>query len=226
MVAWTLGAKAGDATDNVAVTTGSFTPANGDLLIAFGQATGQAGGGTFSDSAGLGWTQVAIALRSSSLDSHVCAVANALSNGSALTVTFTPAGGPASTGASVFVMRLSGMAKTGLAAVRQFAIQENQSSIDPSVTLPTTPSPVNPLIGSVDFATGGSPVAPAGPPAWTDRGTQNISPPSNQLHVDSLDNGWTSAIVGWGDSGLTPVNFSAIAIELNANNVAHPWFMK
>src|ERR1043166_8051456 len=114
MASCTAGVSAANTGNNAALTTGSFTPAAGDLLVAIAIVTGQASGGTFTDSQSLGWSKTHQVLKASSADTLVIAVSKAFAANSAMTVTFTPAGSPTATGVAISVIRVSGMTRKGM----------------------------------------------------------------------------------------------------------------
>src|SRR5262245_56919245 len=130
MAAVVLGVTAANTGNNAALTTGSFTPAAGDLLIAFCGATGQGLSGTVTDSQGLGWTNVAQADKNTNADRMIAAIANAPAAASAMTVTYTPAGSPTSTGVVIIVQRVSGMKRFGASAIRKLSTLINRATQD------------------------------------------------------------------------------------------------
>jgi hypothetical protein len=218
MATITLGAAptAGQSADDTAITTSSFTPATGDLLIAIGGVTGQASGGTFSDSQGLGWTQVGTALKNSSADTLVIAVANTLAANSSMTVTFTPAGSPTSTSCAVRVLLASGITRTGLSAILQSGFASNASSgTIPSAALPAAATTSNPCFVA---GYGGSGFA-SSVTGWTARGG-NIptNPPVSVSRAYSIDSGFTDTTAPW----ITTVSgsYCDAIVELDASAVS------
>src|SRR5579885_2710878 len=161
MASFANGTSAASTSDNSSLTTGSFTPGAGDLLLAPAVVTGQAGGGTFSDSQGLGWTQVNSALKNASADTIVLAVANRFAAGSAMTVTFTPAGAPTCSGQAISVVRIIGMSRAGSAAIRQSGVQNNGAAgTGPIVTWGKTSLPRNLCYAVVGSGTSPAPTLP------------------------------------------------------------------
>ncbi len=214
MAAVTTGVSATTSVDNSALTTGSFTPALGDLLIAFGGVGGQSGGGTFTDSQGLTWTQVTSALRSASAATLVCSVANAFAANAAMTVTFTPAGAPTDTGICIAVLRVSGMSKFGAAAIVQSAKEENQAAAGtPAPTFAGSAVTSNPTIGAVHNVS--NPATMTEPTGWTERYDIGDTIPNNGLEVVSRDSGFTGTTVTWGSASAT--GYSDIIVELDAS---------
>lgn len=210
------GISAASTSNNAALTTGSFTPAAGDLLVAFAVVSGQAGGGTFTDSQGLGWAPVATALKATSADTLVCAVSNARAAASAMTVTFTPAGAPTSTGVALSVLRVSGMSRAGLLAVRQSASQANQSAGTPAPAFAVACRTADPAVGAVGNGT--SPaglVPPAGGTAWTEAHDVGYSTPTTGLETAFLSSGFAGTTVTWG--GASASAFASLVVELDAS---------
>lgn len=215
MGAVVLGNNANANTPNSARTTPSFTPVANDLLIAFATVAGQAAGGTFSDTQGLGWTQIDTALYHVSADVLVFAVANGLCVGAPMTVTFTPAGAPTDTGLVFTVMRVSGMNRVGAAAVRQSAKVQNQtSSANPAATFGSAVLTGNPTVGAVG-SFGGTNTPPTG---WTELsdiiGSSSGIP---AIETVSRDSGFTGTVVTWGALVNT---FSVLIAELEASPFA------
>lgn len=65
-------------------TSGSFTPASGDLLVAFVVATGTVAAGSMTDSQGLGWDEIDTALKASSTDTIYLFVSRATAAASSI----------------------------------------------------------------------------------------------------------------------------------------------
>lgn len=218
MPAVTAGVSATSTTNNAALTSGSFTPSANDLLVAFAIVSGQAAGGTFSDSQSLGWTQVNSAVKNSSADTLVCAVANALAANSGMTVTFTPAGSPTSTGVAISVLRVSGMVNTGAAAIRQSKVQNNTiagSPSNPDLTFDAVCLNGNPILIAV--ANGSNPTGlspPAAVPPSTLRHDIGFATPDTGLITASTNSGY-----GGGDrvlwSNASPTDYAMLNVELD-----------
>jgi hypothetical protein len=219
MAAVAAGANVSDTTNNAPVGTGlgALSLADGDLLIAIATVSGQASGGTFSsDTQSLGgWTVIATALKNTSFDSIVVAVANALAVADTfLTVTFTPAGGPTSTGVNLSVLRVSGMTRTGSAAIRQSAKQDNQTgTFTPAPTFSVAALTGNPTIGAVGNGT--NPATLTAPASWTEVNDIGYAAPTNGLEVVSRDSGFTGTTVTWGSSSASA--WGSIIIELDTS---------
>lgn len=206
------GVSASTATTNIALTTGSFTPASSDLLIAIAVTTGQAGGGVFTDSVGLGWTQVTSALFNTSADTLVIAVANRLVEATvAQTVTFTPAGGPADTGVAISVLRVAGMQLAGITAIRQSAAQANGAAAGTPGPVFTNPCMVgHTIIGAVGNRT--NPATMTAPASWTEIHDIGYATAVAGLESAAIDGTFAGPTVTWG--GASASAFGAVAIEL------------
>lgn len=207
----TAGVSASTATTNVALTTGSFTPASADLLVAVAVTTGQAGGGTVTDSLGLGWTTIATVLFNTSADSLVIAVANRFVQTTPMTVTFTPAGGPADTGVAISVLRVAGMQLAGVSAVRQFATQANGAAAGTPAPVFTNPTMVgHTVIGAVGNRT--NPATMTQPASWAEIHDIGYATAVAGLESAAIDGTFAGPTVTWGSASATA--FGAVVIEL------------
>jgi hypothetical protein len=196
MAAVVAAGTATNTVNNSAVTVPGFTPTSGDLLVAVALVTGQGSGGTFSDNRSLGWTNIITAVKNTSGDSVVLAVANSLAGALSTTVTFTPAGGPTSSGVSISVMRVSGMSRTGLSAVRQSAKADNQPQTTPAATFSVAALTANPIIGAV--ANQNNPAGITPPSTWNEIHDQGYASPNSGLETVAKDSGFTGTTVTWG----------------------------
>lgn len=218
MATCTAGVTANSTTNNAALTTGSFTPAASDLLVAFAVVTGQASGGVFTDSQTLGWEEVAFPLKASSADTLVVAVANTAAAASSMTVTFTPAGSPTSTGVAISVVRVSGMTRLGWNAVRQVQFQQNQSSATPAPVFPQAALTGNPCLGAVANAT--NPAGMTAPSGWSELHDTGYATPTTGLETVAIDSGFTGTTVTWGSSSASA--FCSAIIELDTTAYPSP----
>lgn len=201
-------------TDNAALTTGAFTPSANDLLLAVAVVTGQANGGTFSDSQGLGWTQVQATVQNGSADSLVMAVANNLTANSSMTVTFTPAGAPTSTGIAMSVVRIGGMSRTGASAIRQSGKQDNGAAAGtPTVTWGSTSLSANLCYAAV--GNGSNPPSITQPSGWFGNNNTGYTTPTTGIEDFRINSNFTNSTVTWGGTSATA--FSAIAAELDTS---------
>lgn len=227
MAAVTAGVHTASTSNVSSYASGSFTPAAGDLLVAFVLATGDvldvAGGyPTLTGSLGMTFTRVPTrAVKASSADSLYLFVGDQPAVNSAQTVTFDTTG-DAATGAIIAVARVSGMTRMGNSgAVRQSAKQDNGASA-------ATPAPAfganaltgNPVIGCVGLATSTANkiVHPTG---WSEKSdVAGYSTPTTGLEYAAIDSGFTGTTVTWG--GTAPSAFCATIVELDTTAPVGP----
>jgi hypothetical protein len=221
------GVSAANTGNNTTLTTGAFTPAAADLLVAFAYVTGQASGGTFTDSQSLTWTQVTTAANTTNTATLVLAISNALAANSSMTVTFTPAGAPTATGICISVLRVSGMKRTGVTAIRQagppvslptqqIGKEESQGARTPAPSLPFAALTTNPVVGAVGNASntaGLSPTTSGG--TFSEAHDVGYNNPSTGLETQFISSGFTGTTVTWGSGSAT--TFSDIVAELDSS---------
>ena len=117
------------------------------------------------------------------------------------------------TGGGLQVLKVTGMLRSGLAAIRQFASQNSQ-------TAGTTPAPIlgvavntaNPVIGAVMNASNPAALTPRSSPAYTERTDVGYATPTTGLETMSIDSGETGTTITWG--GTSPTLFGDIVMEL------------
>jgi hypothetical protein len=213
MAAVTLGVTTPSTSNTNSYTSGSFTPAASDLLVAFVIATDTVGVGTLTDTQTLGWTEITRALRGGSADTAYLFVANALAANSSMTVTFDCTGDNA-TGCIITVLRVSGMSRVGASAVLQFNEIENQAGGGtPTITLASAVLTENPVVAMV--ANGANPAAVTEPSGFTERSDNGYATPGTGMETASVDSGFTSDTVIW--SSTSSGNTCAIAAELDTS---------
>jgi hypothetical protein len=198
--------------------SGSFTPAAGDLLIAFVVASDTVAAGTMTDSQSLGFTKVTSALKNSSADTVYAFVANANAAASPMTVTFDCTG-DAATGAIIFVASVSGISRVGPNAIAQSAIQENQASGTPAISFTNAVNTSNPTLGCVGNSTNPATLTP--PTSWTEdaAGDTGYNAPATGGEYVFRNSGFTSTTITWG--GTSGSAFGGIALEINASSPSH-----
>lgn len=201
-------------------TSGAFTPAVGDLLIAFIVASGttQAVATLTSSIGGFTFTQFAKGAYSSSANSIYGFVSDALvSSATSQSVTFDTASDGA-TGTVIFVFRVSGMTRTGLSAIRQFGLQDNGSaSGTPTVSFNSGAALTgNPTLGCVGNSS--SPAGMTAPTNWTEPagGDLGYSTPTTGGEVVSRDSGSTASSITWGGTSATV--YGAMIVELDTSS--------
>lgn len=220
MASVTLG-NSGIQTAGSPFVTGAFTPAVGDLLVAFvGIAGTDAGPPAITDDQSGIWSQV------DTFRSHAAALTGGLRayvrNGpvvaTSMTVTATQAG---ATGGAIVVLRVAGMANFGTAAVRSKGGQADQASGTPAPLLDLTPLSTNPvLIGVMTNTNGTANAAPRSSPLYTEDFDQGHATPATGYEVQHVDSGESSATLTTG--GAAPSEFASIGIELDAFITAAP----
>jgi hypothetical protein len=195
--------------------SGSFTPAAGDLLIAFVVASGTTATGTMTDSQGLGFTKITSALKSSSADTVYSFVSNNTAAASSMTVTFDCTG-DAATGSVIFVASASGFVRAGLNAIKQSATQDNQAAGGtPAPAFSNSVDTNNPTLGCV--GNGSNPAAMTPPTNWTENaaGDTGYNTPPTGGEYAYRDSGFTGTTIIWGGTSATA--FGAIILELDAS---------
>ena len=200
--------------------SGSFTPALGDLLVVFVQASATVAAGTLTSSrTGFTFSKVTSALNAT--DTIYCFVANQLvTEAVSQTVTFDCTG-DAATGAIIQIAAVSGISKFGnpAASVRQSAVSDNQASGGtPAATFGSSCLTGNPTLGVV-----GNDSNPAGltaPTSWTERDDTGYGTPTSGAEYVSRDSGFTGTTITWGSTSATA--FGVVIIEIDASTVSPP----
>lgn len=201
------------STSNVtSYASGSFTPAAGDLLVAFVFATGTAATGTMTDSQSLGFTKYNSWPVSSS--TIYVFVANALAAASSMTVTFDCTG-DAATGAIIFVTRVSGMSKLATAAVVQAGTNSGTSGVTPSATFSAAADTTNPTIAYITNLS--NPAGMTAPTNWAEQADTGYATPTTGAEYGTRDSGFTGTVITWGGNSATA--WGTVTIELNAHSL-------
>ncbi|HEV8455340.1 MAG TPA: hypothetical protein VGQ24_10630 [Gemmatimonadales bacterium] len=192
--------------------SGAFTPAVGDLLVAFIGKTASVNDGSLTDSQGGTWTLIRNAGKVASADTLQLFVRNQLiASASSMTVTYDCTG-DAATGCIIQVASVAGMFRTGASAVSQNAAENNQAAGG-------TPAPVfafncqtgNPTLGAVFNATNPATMTP--PASWTEQNDTGYSTPGTGQEYVSRDSGFTGTTITWGSTSGTA--FCDIIVELD-----------
>lgn len=209
----TSGVSAADTANDTPLTTASFTPAAGDLLVATALVTGNGNltGHAFTDSQGLGWSNVRTVRLNTSADSMTMAVANALTAAAGMTVTFTASGGTG-TGIAISVLRVSGMSRVGSDAVRQEASQGNQAAGTPAPVFSASALTTNPTVGAVGNGT--NPAGMTAPTSWTEVHDVGYALPDGGLETVGRIAAFTGTTITWGSASAT--DFGSIIAELDS----------
>ena len=222
MAAITLATTAtvSDGAAGNSVTSGSFTPAAGDLLVAMIVKLSSTNNGTFDDTQGLGWAIRTSVAFSAGANRVVVAFADTLAAASSMTVTYDCTGD----GANRFIMavaRVSGMTKTGVSAQRAAGFEANQAgATTPDPVLDMTPLSTNPILGIVgNLSNPAGLTKPAAPAEWVERlDTGNAG--TIGMEIISIDSGITDPTVTWGSTSATA--FGVWAVEFDSSNGGAP----
>ena len=198
--------------------TVTATPAVGDLIVVFAANSGRtkAQPPTITDNNGGGtYTRIPAAdyIKSASADSGWVFVRDALIASATSTIfTATQSG---DSGGGLTVMKITGMSRVGLAAVRQVKVQNNVASGTPAVTFSMPALTGNPLIGIVNSTTNGS-ANSAPPTGWTEAVDTGYNVPANGRAVEFRSSGHTSAVVTFGAAAPSAFGTSVVEFEASA----------
>lgn len=199
-------------TGGTSLVSGAFTPAAGELLIAFVTASGTTGTGSMTDAQNLGWSLITSVLKNSSADTIYAFVSNHTAAASSMTVTFTDTA--ASTGYVIQVAGVSGMTRTGLGAILQKATQANQAAAGtPALAFASAVQTGNPTLGVVGNSTNVAGMTP--PTSWTEQNDTGFATPTTGAEYVSRDSGFTGTTVTWGSTSASA--FGDIIVELDTS---------
>lgn len=206
------------ANTNSGTKTNTSTPAVGDLVVIIAGNTGNVATPTVSDNNadGLGaYTMVASARKAASADRVTVWVRNALV-GSATSTTWQQVPG-ASTGGFILIFALSGMTATGALAVRQIAVQEDQTAGGtPAPTFASAALGINTLLGVIFNAT--NPATMTKPASFdTERVDSGYTVPDTGVEIVTDDTGNTDTTVTWGSTSAS--DWCSIIVEFNAGSL-------
>jgi len=201
--------------------SGAFTPAAGDLLVAFVVTSGTDNSGQMTDSQSLGWDLVAATLKNTSADQVLMFVSRATAAASSMTVTYN-CPEDAATGAIVAVFSVSGMTRLGSAAVRQYTVVPNAAAGTPAPAFAASALTGNPTLGVIGNST--SPAGLTPPTGWTEptgaitvgtNGDTGYSTPTTGGEFVYRDSGFTGTTITWGSASASA--YGAIIAELDAS---------
>jgi hypothetical protein len=209
---------AGGGTSGTSNRTATITPAVGDLLIVFCNASGNTNASpTCSDNNGSGvYTLIGTALKNSSADIMSVFVRNTLMVNTISTVVTVATG--SNTAAEFIIVAVAGMAKTGSSAVRSSGFQANQAaSTTPAPVLSQAALTANVTITCVANGTvTGSVIVPNA--SWTERQDIAQSTPTTGIEIATRDSGFTGTTITQG--GTSSTAFASAAIELDGSDSA------
>lgn len=208
----------GGGTAGTGSRTASITPAIGELLVvAYNASANTNATPTVTDDQGGTYTKVDTAPWNASANIGGVYVRDQLVSGAvAHTVTIAPG---SNTSMIIGIIAVSGMSKTGSAAIRQSAKVTDEASA-------TTPAPafaVSALTGNMTlaFAFNGRFTAQMVPPSgWTERLDVAEGSPIVGLEAATQDSGFTGTTVTWGSTYGGTLGGSAIILELDASGAA------
>ena len=206
-------------TGNTPNTSGTFTPAVGDLLVVFvlGTGTSTSPGTLTSSVGGFTFTNVVSQPRTggSTADMY-CFIADALvASATSQTVTFTTVA--TSSGSVIHVYSVSGMTKLGAAALLQTAYTASiPNGNTPAATFSSAVQTGNPTLGLL-INNGSSGTGVTVPSGWTVPTGGNIgyATPNAGAQVIHRDSGFTGTTVTWGSTTATIA--AAIVLELDTS---------
>lgn len=215
MATVTLGINTPSTTNASSYASAAFTPAVGDLLVAFVHASGTTTNpGTMTGTgAGLTFSWVTGAFNTAGANRHSLFVANQfVSAAASQTVTYACTG-DAATGAIVHVMRIAGARLPGLGAFRQTATQNNGAAAGtPAPAFTSAAMTSNLCIGAVANST--SPATMTAPASWSELSdVTGYNTPTTGQEIVYRNTGETGTTITWG--GTSASVFSAIIAEID-----------
>jgi hypothetical protein len=202
-------------TGNTPNSSGAFTPALDDLLVAFVIATGTVTDApTLTSSvSGFTFTTVNRAEWGGNVNRIWAFVADALvSSATSQTVSIAPV--DAATGTIIFVFRVSGMSKVGSAAIKQSDfVSEGAAGSTPSfgIVNPVSTNPVLLCLGNSTNPAGMTPPTNYTEPAGGDLG---FASPTCGGEVVFRNSGQTTGLISWGNTSSA---FGIVGLELDAS---------
>lgn len=201
--------------------SGSFTPAVGDLLVVFVTASATISPQAslaYSSPSELTFSKISSATRNAGADTLYLFVSDGfVPTAASRSVTYDCIG-DAATGTVITVYSISGMGRTGAAAVRQTAVQSNQASGTPAPVFASAALTANPVLGMV--ANGSNPAGMTPPtgssPTWTEGSDSGYITPTTGQETIWAASGFTGTTVTWGNAPGTL--FGSIIVELDASS--------
>jgi hypothetical protein len=197
-------------------TSGAFTPAVNDLLVASVTASGTVQAtATLTNSAGTTFTQFGRVAYATDVNSIYFFVANSLvTSATSQTVTFNSASDPA-TGTIIMVASVAGMSRTGTSAILQTAAQNNQAAGGtPAPTFASAVNTNNPTIGVV--GNNSSPAGMTTPSSWVEQNDTGFSTPTTGQEYVSKNNGFTGTTITWGSTSATVFGSGIVELDTSA----------
>jgi len=197
-------------------TSGAFTPVAGDLLFVMAVVSNSADLATVSSSVGTTFSlplPISRAIYRTSLDTVHVFVANEYSTAVSQTITLDVTADPG-TGACIAVVALQGLSRTGLAAVKQVARQQNQAAGGtPAPAFGDAVITTNATIGVI--GNNSNPAAMTAPAGWTEGAADSgYATPTTGFEYVFRASGFTGTTVTWGSTSAT--TFASFIVELDA----------
>lgn len=183
-----------DSVDRTNYNTPSFTPAAGDLLVVVVRIPGAppATLPVVTGSTGLTFTRAI-----SSSTTVFVFIANQVAQGIAQTLNVS-FGADTAQGLLASVLRVSGMTKTGAAALRQFKDGTGGSGVPPALTFDNPAIDANPTFTGVAGTTNPPNLTP--PTNWNEKSDIGIATPVNGLHTSARDSGFSGTTITYGSN--------------------------
>lgn len=191
-----------------------------DLLVVVCALTGATTAPTITDDQSGTYTEVSGGgfLQGSSANKIWVFVRNALVPlTQSTTVTMTSPGGDSGGGMTVY--RLTGMSRTGSAAVRQAAGQANQAAGTPAPAFSSAALTGNSTIGAILNSTNPATMTPNA--SWTEKHDLGYNVPTTGLETCTRDSGFTGTTVTWGSSSASV--FASVIVEFDASAAGTNW---
>jgi hypothetical protein len=205
--------SAAPTTNATTYTDTAFTPSAGVLLIVAAVASGTVANADLTSSSGLTFVRAATATKNSGADTIYLFVANDLTTGAEEQLTFDCTGDGA-TGAIRLTGQITGMTKTGSAAVRQFKALSNQAAGGtPAITFDSACLTDNPTLGVL--GNGSNPIGVTAPTSWSELNARAYDTPTTGGHYVGRDSGFTGTTITWGSTSATA--FGGLIVEFDAS---------
>lgn len=202
------------ADNTTAYPTSAFTPAAGEMLVAFFEFSAPDGSTSVTDSQGGSWTLILSTTRTGGTGPCYCYVRNSAVSASSMTVTFNnaPVG---AIGCNGMVLSMTGTDGVGSGAVVQSKSANNSSTTTPEVTFDSTTVTTNATLGAVFCNT--NPAGATPPTGWTEGSDIGHGSPNSGGESIYRDSGFAGTVVTW---GATESDWAAIVIEVRAGSAA------
>lgn len=198
------------STDLTTVTTSSFTPTAGRLLVAACGAIGTAIVGTFSTSDGITFVE-ADTILSGGTRRIVIFVAEQVSDAVPQTATWNLTG-DGGTAEHIHLYEVDGLSRVGADAIRQSNAATHGANATPQVVLPAVALTGNCLLGAEIAAVNASITEPS---SWTEGADTGTGTPVSRMETAYITSGFTSDTIAWG-SAPTAAG-AAVVVEFDAS---------